>query len=153
VIRPPWLDDEVLLEEVREAVLHAGRVPHSILDAGRAAFARRMSEAGFRLAILRYDSLLDDALQFRAESETGPRIVTFEADSLSVEIELAEDKIVCQLIPPAGGEVTMLTVDGVAGQVQADAIGCFVFPRPSPGPVRFRCQTRESRLVTDWVHL
>jgi hypothetical protein len=78
--------------------------------------------------------------------------MTFEANSLSVEVELAEDKIVGQLVPPASGTVTVMTLDGVAGQAQTDTVGRFVLPRPSPRPVRFCCQAQVN-LITDWVRV
>jgi hypothetical protein len=150
--RPRWQDDEDLLGELKEAVRHPGRVPQSVREAGRAAFAYRIPGTGLLVARLTYDSLLDDSLLLRSGEEIPPRIVTFEADLLSVELELAEDKIVGQLIPPAPGTVTMITLDGDAGQALADRVGCFMLLRPSPRPVRFCCQTRVS-LITDWMQL
>jgi hypothetical protein len=146
-------DDERLLAQLGEAVRRAGPVPHSVREAGRAAFARRTVDAGLVLAGLKYDSLLDAALHLRGDEQSGPRIMTFQADVLSVEIELAHDKVVGQLIPPTMGEVAMMTVDGIVGRATANAMGCFVLPPPLPGPVRFRCQTEASTLITEWVRL
>jgi hypothetical protein len=148
-----WQDDEGLLAELREAVRRAGGARPSVRETARAAFTRRSREAGLALASLSYDSLLDDALQLRAGAESSPRIVMFQAEAMSVEIELAHGNILGQLIPPTGGEVMMMTLDGITGQAAADAMGCFVLSLPKPGPARFRCQTAESELITDWVRL
>jgi len=145
-----WQGDEDLLGELKEAVRHAGRVPEPVREAGRAAFASRMPRTGLLLARLTYDSLLDDSLLFRSGLQARPRIVTFEASLLALELELAEDRIVGQLVPPVPGTVTMMTLDGTAGRALSDRVGCFMLPRLSPRPVRFCCLTRVS-LITDWM--
>jgi len=153
-----WPEEERLLAELGDAVRHAGPVPASVREAARAAFARRAADLGRVLALLTYDSLLDDALQLRAERHAVPRILVFQADDLSVEIELADEEIVGQLVPPTTGQVAVATFDAVAvettvGEATADANGCFVLPRPRRGPVRLRCHTAASTMVTEWVSL
>jgi hypothetical protein len=155
---PQSPDEERFLEELGEAVQRAGPVPQSVRDVARAAFARRAADAGAALACLTYDSLLDDELQLRAGRHAVPRILMFQADDLSVEIELERDKVIGQLVPPTVGEVAVTTVDAIAaeatvGEATADTNGCFVLPRPRRGPVRFRCHTAASTVVTDWVSL
>jgi len=103
---------------------------------------------------VRYDSVLDDELHLRdGDQGGGPRIVAFEADSLSVEIELTDDQVVGQLVPPTAGEVRLVTLAGTASETTADSMGCFVLPRPAPGPVRFDCVVGGRSVVTDWVRL
>jgi hypothetical protein len=149
----PWEDEDALLGNLGAAVSGPGRVPDSVREAGRAAFALRTAGAGVVVASVDYDSLLDDGRQLRTDEPAAPRLLTFQAEGLCVEIELTEDRVVGQLIPPAAGEVAMMTVEGVAGQTEADSMGCFVLSRPAPGPVRFRCRIGESTVVTDWVRL
>jgi hypothetical protein len=153
-----WPDEEHLLAELGDAVRHAGPVPASVREAASAAFARRAVDVGRVLAILTYDSLLDDALHLRAERHAVPRILVFQADDLSVEIELADEEIIGQLVPPTMGEVAVTTFDAIAteatvGEATADPNGCFVLPRPQRGPVRLRCHTAASTMVTEWVSL
>jgi hypothetical protein len=143
------VDDKTLLDELGEALRAAGRVPPSFDEASRAAYARRTT--GAALARLGYDSLLDDAVHLR--DPDAPRIVSFEAGSLTVEIEIADDWLVGQLIPPSSGEVTLVTMHGDAGRALADDAGCFLLPVPPPGPVRFRCRVPQGEVVTDWVRL
>jgi hypothetical protein len=148
----PWDDEDGLLGNLGAAVRGLGHVPDSVREAGRAAFALRTAGPGVVLARVDYDSLLDDS-HLRTDEPTAPRLLTFQAEGLCVEIELTEDRVVGQLIPPAAGGVAMMTVEGVAGQTEADSMGCFVLPRPAPGPGRFRCTIGESEVVTDWVRL
>lgn len=149
----PWEDDDAFLVELGEVVRSVGRVPDSVRETGRAAFNCRTVDPQLVLASVSYDSCLDDGLYLRGEGSTGPRIVAFQAESLCVEIELTDEQVVGQLVPPSAGEVSMMTIDGIAGQATADAMGCFGLPLPSPGPVRFRCRTPASAVLTDWVHL
>ena len=148
----PWDDDDLLAEAAR-AARQVGPVPEGVRRAGRTAFRWRAADTGRTLARMRYDSVLDDELQLRAGEQGGPRIVTFEADSLSVEIELTDDQVVGQLVPPTAGEVRLVAVAGTASETTADAMGCFVLPRPAPGPVRFHCMVGDQTVVTDWVRL
>lgn|SRR5215475_6125317 len=155
---PLWPDEERFLEELGEAVRQAGPVPQPVRDVARAAFALRAAGAGCALARLTHDSLLDDAPQPRAGRHAVARTLTFQADDLSVEIELEHDRVIGRLVPPSVGEVAVTTVDATAveatvGQATADSNGCFVLPRPRRGAVRFRCHTAASTVVTDWVRL
>jgi len=155
---PQCPDEERFLEELGEAVRQAGPVPQPVRDVARAAFALRATDAGCALARLTYDSLLDDALPPRAGRHAVARTLVFQADDLSVQIELEHDKVIGQLVPPSVGEVAVTTFDTIAveatvGKATADTDGCFVLPRPRSGPVRFRCHTAASTVVTDWVRL
>ncbi len=144
------LGDEDLLRAAGQAVRSLGRVPGSVGEAGRAAFAHRPG-AGARLAAVVYDSLLDDHACLRAP--TGPREVTFQAESLTVDVAIDEDRLVGQIVPGAPAEVALLTVDGVAGQTTADELGCFVLAPPPAGPAKFRCRMDGTEVVTEWLRL
>jgi hypothetical protein len=148
-----WRDDEELMAQVAEASRCSSPVPDQMLTAARAAFASRATDRNWVLAALRYDSVLDEDLALRGPEQDGRRVITFDAGPVSVEIELAGDRMVGQLVPPMGGDVEMMTAEGVAGRVAADSAGCFVLPRPSPGPVRFRCRLETGVVLTDWVLL
>jgi hypothetical protein len=150
VTSQPWDEDEGLLGAVGDAVRSVGRVPESVRQAGRAAFTRR-ARAGAALARIGYDSLLDEDALLRAPA--GPRRLTFETDSLSIDIMIDDNQLVGQLIPAVAGEVAMMTIDGVAAETTADEIGRFVLSKPSPGPTRFRCRIGGSEVFTDWMKL
>jgi hypothetical protein len=148
-----WEDDDGILGKLGATVRAAGQVPDSVRAAARAAFASRMAGPETLLAAVGYDSLLDDDVRLRGGEATGPRILSFQADEHCVEIEMTDDGMVGQLIPPAAGDVVMMNVEGIVGETAADSLGCFTLPRPAPGPVRFRCQMGESAVITDWVRL
>jgi hypothetical protein len=145
-----WQDDDELVTEMAEATGRAV-LPDSVRRAAATAFAARRA-AGAGLAKIRYDSLLD-AFPVRGETPASRRIVTFEAESLSVEIETSGDQVVGQLVPPEPGQVEIMTLDGGSEQTDADSYGCFLLPRPAPGPVRFRCHTAAGTVFTDWIRL
>jgi len=144
-------EDEEILRDIKDAVRRVGRVPESVLDAGRAAFTRRIAHPGAALASVGYDSLLDDCAQLRAPG--SPRVVTFETDSLSIEVMITDEQLLGQLIPPTAGRIAMLRVEGVAEDGAADEMGRFVLSLPSPGPTRFRCEIGGSEVFTDWMDL
>jgi hypothetical protein len=148
-----WRDDEELMAQVTEASRCSIPVPDQMLTAARAAFASRATDRNWVLAALSYDSVLDEDLALRGPEQDGRRVITFDAGPVSVEIELAGDRMVGQLVPPMEGDVEMMTAEGVAGRVAADSVGCFVLGRPSPGPVRFRCRLKTGVVLTDWVLL
>jgi hypothetical protein len=148
-----WRDDEELMADVAEASRYSIRVPEQMLSAARAAFASRAKDRNWVLAALSYDSVLDESLALRGSEQDGRRVITFDAGPVSVEIELAGDRMVGQLVPPMYGDVEMMTADGVAGRVATDSVGCFVLSRPAAGPVRFRCQIETGVVLTDWVLL
>jgi hypothetical protein len=147
----PSQDDDELVTEMAE-VTGSSVLPDSIRRAAVLAFARRSRSGGERLAKISYDSLLD-VFHFRGEVPAGKRIVTFEAESLSVDIETSGDDLVGQLVPPGPGRVEIMTLDGGWEETAADSFGCFLLARPAPGPVRFRCHTAAGTVVTDWVRL
>jgi hypothetical protein len=77
----------------------------------------------------------------------------FKADSLTIDIAIDDDQLVGQLVPATAGEVTMMTLDGVAGEAAADEMGCFILSPPPPGPTRFRCRIDGREVFTDWLRL
>jgi len=147
----PWQDDDDLLADLVETADRAA-LSDPVRRAARTAFARRAVGAGVRLAAVRYDSLLD-VLQLRGDLPNGQRIVTFESDELSVEVEIVGDRLIGQLVPPEAGRVEIETLDGVAGLTTTNALGCFELSKPAPGPVRFRCHVASGVVATDWIRL
>lgn len=148
-------DDGALLRELGEAL--AGRDPGtdpltaSIRRSGYAIYAWRTVEEDLRRASLAFDSRLEPGAAVR--SGTSSRMLVFTADPLSVELEVQAGVVSGQIVPPVPGRIEVQTPDGVTLAVDSDELGFFTFPRPAPGPVRLRCETETSRLVTDWVQL
>lgn len=101
--------------------------------------------------------LLGEAPQDWAEvvtrGEEAPHLLTFSADLRSVEVEILDDRVIGQFIPPVSGVVEVERQGTVVAAVEVDEHGFFtVAPKPS-GVVRLRCRTSTTRLITDWFRL
>ena len=133
----PEFGDRALLDELAELLRGRNEPPPEVLHAAREAFIWRTVDA--EIAALTYDSLLDDApAGVRAAAQ--PRILTFEADGLTIEVELdatpSGRRLLGQVVPPqpATLELHVGGVEpGVGAEVvtaEADALGRFVLPLP-----------------------
>jgi len=96
------LDDEGLLAELREMFDQQQAVPGWLVDRATASHDLRLTDS--ELATLTSDSAMEPAgAGLRAED--GPRLVTFEAQDLSIEIEIQPSgcgeqwRLIGQLIP------------------------------------------------------
>lgn len=152
VERQLWGDDEALLAELGAALRSVGDVPATVTSDGRAAWAWRGVDAELELASLVLDSCLDEAAAVRGAETSGGRLLVFDGGTLSLEVEVGEDALVGQLLPPGAGEVALVAADGSESAVRTDDVGCFRLALPS-GPARLRARTGEGSLVTDWVSL
>jgi len=145
-------DDERLLAELGEAVRASSEVPARFVELGRAAFTWRTIDA--ELAALAYDSAASELV---AETRAEPaelRALTFVASRLTIEIEVAPDALLGQLVPPQQGSVELHGRDGVANTTRADDVGWFAI-RPLPSGL-FRLRVRPdggSAVVTEWAML
>ena len=143
-----WDDDDRLFEDLGATWRSAGPVAEAVLAAGDTAFAWRTVDA--ELATLSYDSLLDQALRRRGSAPIS-RSLVFRGSTMSVDVELSDDVLVGQLVPPTAGEVVLLGIAGELGRTRADELGSFTFAAPAHGPIRLLCETSSGRLVTDWL--
>ena len=132
-------DQDRLPDQLEQLLREIDPVPAEVVDAGRSSFGWRTLE--WDLAQLTADSLLAGAA-VRGEQ---PRLLTYEAGGLAIEVEISELagrlRILGQLVPaqparvradqpPAGGTATAL----------ADDLGRFAIPDLPPGPTRLVCQ-------------
>jgi hypothetical protein len=147
--------DEAQLAEVeallREAALVCDPVPHALRDTALAAFALHDLDA--RLAELTFDSLLDAAPVRGAED--GPRMLTFAAGDLTVDVEVGEDGLLGQLLPPREAAVEVLTRPSpeAAASCAADETGGFSCPVEVTGPFALRVRTGDEVVVTEWLRV
>jgi len=85
-----------------------------------------------------------------------PRLVTFEAPGVVVEVEVADTgrtrSLLGQLVPIGPATVEVQTPDD-ATSVEADELGRFALEDVSAGPVRlnFTLSEGERRIVTSWT--
>lgn len=146
-------DDEALLRELTEALQDPDDLLPTLVAQGRAIFGWRTVDADLALARLDFDSALqEEAFAARAEAQEL-RFLVFTAQPLSVELEVSHLGVTGQIVPPSRASVSVETTDGPPLELQTDEVGFFRLPPVGPGPVRLRCETEHSKLVTDWVRL
>ena len=145
-------DDKRLLGELREAIKARQAVPSWFVETGKAAYAWHNIDA--ELAQLTYDSESDVGLAAavtRSES-ASIRALTFTSPRLSIELEVTEDSLLGQIIPPRAGTLEVHTTVGVTSS-PVDEIGCFVVDLPG-SPFRLRCRTEDrADVLTGWITL
>lgn len=142
-------DDELLAELRTLAALH-DPVPPEAIAAARSAIAWRTMDA--ELAELTGDLVSDDQLA-GVRSSRAPKLLTFEAPSLTVEVEVLETatarRLLGQLVPPTAGEVEVRHGAGTT-TVTVDEVGRFTADGVAPGPVSLRCTAGARVVQTDW---
>src|SRR5450755_4976440 len=133
---PDIWDDEGLLAVLKAALQAERVVPPEFAAVGRSAYAWHNIDA--ELAELTYDSL-DPVGVATVRSETASiRALTFTSDHLSIEMEVNEDSLLCQLVPTDEATIELQTRAGVIARIEADEVGCFSI-RPIPSaPFRLR---------------
>ena len=149
-MRDGW-DDERLLAALGEALKASEDVPSWFVETGKNAFAWHNIDA--ELAQLTYDSNEDRHEVAVVRSETASvRSLTFTSAHLTVELEVAENSLLGQIIPPRGGTLEIHTKAGTISTTEVDEIGCFaVYPIPD-SPFRLRCRTADGTdVLTGWI--
>jgi hypothetical protein len=151
-VRDGW-DDEQLLGALREAIRAREAVPPGLVEAAKSAYAWHNIDA--ELAQLTYDSSRDEDRSAAVRSETASiRALTFSSAHTSLELEVTEDSLLGQVLPPGEGTIEAQTREGVTTAATVDEIGCFSFEPIPPGPFRLRCRTtRGTDVMTGWITL
>jgi hypothetical protein len=150
-------EDERLVEELRRAAGRFDSPPAAVLEAARESFTWRTIDD--ELAALAFDSLVDQAAT-AVRSSGGPRLMTFTAPGLSIEVEVSpvgpRRHLVGQLVPPQAARIDVRHADGIT-TVEADRLGRFSASAVSAGPVSLRCHLAATPaappVVTEWVPL
>lgn len=145
--------DQALLAQVRETLLETDPVPAWVVAAATTALAWR--DLDVALAELVEDSALREPAGIRGPS--GPRLLTFEAESVTVVVEVSDvgpdRRLLGQLVPPRPGRVEIRHQAGQE-QTEADELGRFRVERLPAGLVSFVCEDGDGRtVVTSWVAL
>ena len=148
------LTDDELLEALRRAVSAREAVPPDFVAAAKDAFAWHNIDA--ELARLTYDSR--DAGHTRALATRTEaafiRALTFTSGRLTIELEVAQDSLVGQIVPAQPAEISVIPRTGSEIVIAADEIGCFsVEPIPHE-QFRLRCRTSAGvETMTGWITL
>jgi hypothetical protein len=148
-----WFDDDdTLLVELASALGGAGPVPAPVIEAARAAFAWRDVDRDLELLSLVHDSARQDDATVRSAGVAGPRVLVFEGDGFSLDLEVASE-IIGQVLPPQPCRVVLMESGRPLAEVDADALGCFRLARPERGHCRLTCRTTDRAAATGWVRL
>jgi len=146
--------DDILLDELRALAREHDPVPERVLAAARGSYTWRTIDA--ELAALVYDSAFDAEALASVRSAETVRLLTFETDELSVELEVtAVDggrRVQGQLVPPGPGFVELRHGGGTL-ELEADEVGRFAAEDVEAGPISLRCRRERDGAVveTEWV--
>lgn len=151
--------DELLMDELRAvAKARTEPVPTAVAAAARAAYTWRTVDA--ELALLAYDSATDDRELMGVRGD-GPRLLSFSAMQVSLDVEVSETPRGRSLrgeAAPAPQELQLQrSAGGAPVDVAVDAAGRFLVEQVDAGPVRFRFLVQSSSgsriLSTEWVSI
>ncbi|MFF4760257.1 hypothetical protein [Streptomyces sp. NPDC001292] len=138
----------LLEEELRQAAVILDPVPGHLRQLAVEAFALRDLDA--RIAELTFDSLVD-AVPVRGATDT-PRMLTFQAGELTVDVEVTGDGLMGQVLPPQPARIEVLTGPRRPNPaLTADELGRFTGDAPPAGPFALRLRAGAEVVVTEWM--
>ena len=147
-------DDDELEQELRHAEQLLDPVPARLMRGAADLFGWRTIDAD--LAALVFDSA-DAATAAAVRGSDQPRLLTFRAGELSIELELTgtaqERGIAGRLIPAQQAEIEVRFGDQRL-TVTADALGRFTLTSAGSGPVSLRLRPggpASRQVVTEWI--
>lgn len=150
MVTDAW-DDEELLAALQQAFSARRTVPPEFVEAGKNAFAWHTIDG--ELAQLTYDSIygVDHLASTRAES-AAVRALTFASLCLTIELEVSEDSLVGQVLPPQAATIEVQDRMGAGRVIPTDGIGSFSI-RPIPrGRFGLHCRAASGIYVrTSWI--
>jgi hypothetical protein len=146
------MSDDEMEQELRRAADLLDPVPAHLVSMAVAAFAWRTIDAD--LAELVFDSLAEPT-SASVRGSGQPRLLTFRAGELILEVELDPEgttrRLIGRMTPAAPVEIEIRHARGTV-TVTADTLGRFAAGGLPPGSMRLRCQPRGAgpAVVTDW---
>jgi hypothetical protein len=152
-VSQPHEPDDRLLKDLQSLLGRVERPPRQVIEAAKESYTWRTVDA--ELAALTSDSLLDPAVGVRGTQE--PRLLTFEAGDLMIEVEVsvagAERRLLGQLVPPQAAQID-LRQGATTRTAQADVTGRFAVRDLLARPFSLRCTFTDREPVhTEWVNL
>ncbi len=151
---PPHAGWPRLASELRAVYDAVDPVPTEVLAVASGALAWRSIDDD--LAALVADSADTGDRLAGVRDGGGARLVTFEADRVVIEVEVAETgatrRLLGQVIPAATASVVVETpADATAADV--DPLGRFSVTGVARGPVRLTCRLHDGahHVVTSWI--
>src|SRR3954452_3735878 len=149
---------DALLAELAEVVAQVDPVPSAVTDFARIALELRTVDA--ELAELTYDSAADAEQALAVRSGSSPRMLSFEAGGLGIELEVTPSgdtrDLEGQLVPPQAADIE-IRHPARTFAVEADEVGRFTAQGIPAGPVSLRCRLRAvamaTPVTTEWLPL
>jgi hypothetical protein len=141
------LDEGRLEQELRQAAAILDPVPDQLLQLAVEAYALHDLDA--RIAELTFDSLVD-AIPVRGATDP-PRMLTFQAGDLTVDVEVTGDGLMGQLLPPQPARIEVLGGPRAGAALTADDLGRFTGDAPPSGPFALRLRAGGELVVTQWM--
>ncbi|MCD9877951.1 hypothetical protein [Streptomyces guryensis] len=138
---------DLLAEELRRAAAILDPVPAGLRQIAVDAFALHDLEA--RIAELTFDSVVD-AIPVRGATDV-PRMLTFHAGGVTVDVELSAQGLMGQVLPPQTADIEVLSGPQAGSPLTTDDMGRFTHGEPPVGPFALRLRTGGGVLVTDWL--
>jgi hypothetical protein len=128
--------DHEMMHKLREGIAELHPEPDNLVQLASGLFTLRTLDGD--LAALAYDSTLDEAVSVRSPGVLT-RVLSFESDAASFEIDLDEQRriIIGQVIPPVEGTIELQHPEG-SQTVDLGAVGSFEFRDVPVGPLRLR---------------
>jgi hypothetical protein len=143
-----WDDDEVLANDLLDALRSEDEVPPGWRDAARGAFAWRSVDRDLLM--------LADEGALAAEAVRGPadpRMLSFAGGELTLEVEVNDERVMGQVLPPREHRLALESPGEPSRSTTTDPSGVFVLDRPHRGPVRFCIDVDGATRRTEWVVL
>ncbi|MEU1464109.1 hypothetical protein ABZ467_26040 [Streptomyces sp. NPDC005727] len=140
-------DGDLLEEELRQAAAALDPVPAELRQLALGAYALHDLDAD--IAELTFDSLVD-ALPVRGVPD-APRMLTFRAGGLTVDIEVTGEGLIGQVLPPGPARLEVLGGPRAVRPVPVDTLGRFTSDTPPTGPFALRLRTGGQVVVTEWL--
>jgi hypothetical protein len=142
-------EDGLLEEELRQAAAILDPVPAELRQLAMDAYALYDMDA--RLAELTFDSLVD-AIPVRGATDV-PRMLTFTAGELSIDVEVTSEGLMGQVMPPQPAGIEVLNGPQALrpATLTADAMGRFTSDAPPTGPFALRLRAGGEVVVTEWL--
>ncbi|WP_406119598.1 hypothetical protein [Streptomyces sp. NBC_00989] len=142
-------EDGLLEEELRQAAAILDPVPAELRQIAMDAYALYDMDA--RLAELTFDSLVD-AIPIRGATDV-PRMLTFTAGELSIDVEVTSEGLMGQVMPPQPAGIEVLNGPQALRPttLTADAMGRFTSDAPPSGPFALRLRAGGEVVVTEWL--
>ncbi|MFB7601020.1 hypothetical protein [Streptomyces sp. NPDC056160] len=140
-------EQDLLEEELRQAAAVLDPVPDELRQLALEAYALHDLDA--RIAALTFDSLLD-AIPVRGAADV-PRMLTFQAGELTVDVEVSAEGLLGQVMPPQPARIEVLHGPRPGARLTADGLGRFAAQAPPAGPFALRLHTDSDLVVTEWL--